>query len=159
MRDVCLYTDPSAALAEAAIQYSRLGDPALSAAMKGVGEATRAVNAVQQKAATVATRQHQQMLGMLASPSVADARGALDKASRRFDKDKYKKRGSLQLRGLSLEVHQRGLQQVSDSARPPSENCESKPDQTGNFAGYCGLCVNYARSTNYTGIGDSSRPG
>jgi hypothetical protein len=107
---------PSAALAEAALQYARIGDPALSMAVQGIGNAVRAVHATQREAAVHATRQHQKMVSALGSPSVSDARSALDKASKRFDKDKYKKRGSLQLRGLSLEVHQRALQQVH---RPP----------------------------------------
>eukprot|EP00037_Helgoeca_nana_P006537 m.60182 g.60182 ORF g.60182 m.60182 type:complete len:895 (+) comp17417_c0_seq2:69-2753(+) len=104
---------PSAALAEAALQYARIGDPALSMAVQGIGNAVRAVHATQREAAVHATRQHQKMVSALGSPSVSDARSALDKASKRFDKDKYKKRGSLQLRGLSLEVHQRALQQAT----------------------------------------------
>ena len=50
---------------------------------------------------------------MLKSPSPATAKLALDKASKRFDKDKYKKRGTLALRTVSLEFQQCVLQEAA----------------------------------------------
>jgi hypothetical protein len=82
-------------------------------AVRVVGEAVRVLNAAQRESAITAARQLAAMQALLAAPSVSGARTALDKAARRFDKDKYKKRGSLALRGLSLEVHQRALQKAT----------------------------------------------
>lgn len=103
---------PSPLLAESLLLLSRHhaekddATSPTSIGLQGIGDAIRALNTLHRECAQEMTRLHVSMQANIKTPNIAQARAALDKSTKRFDKDKHKKRGSLSLRSVSLEyVH------------------------------------------------------
>eukprot|EP00041_Stephanoeca_diplocostata_P020921 m.478694 g.478694 ORF g.478694 m.478694 type:complete len:105 (-) comp21694_c0_seq20:1176-1490(-) len=71
--------------------------------LQEIGDFIRSLNTIHREYALEVSRLSGSLQTSIKSPHIAQARAALEKSTRRFDKEKHKKRGSLALRSLSLE--------------------------------------------------------
>lgn len=76
-------------------------------------EMNREIVSIQRRANARILKMQTVLQGLFKSPSPSEAKQALDKATKKFEKEKYKQKGTLALRAIGLENTQRNLQEAA----------------------------------------------